>query len=103
MSIQTALDNIYLRSTACWGHTEYSLYYHKDYLASRTGLPENDPGLLTAAQDHFAYDFLWRINDRMVDWNKVERVTDMGHASYAVGGSDQREPVESPLKSMDEA
>ena len=38
MSIKVALDNICLEPTSRWAHTEYSLDYHKDYLAKRTGL-----------------------------------------------------------------
>ena len=38
MSKQTALDNIWLKPCSRWGHTEYSLGYHKQYLSRRTGL-----------------------------------------------------------------
>lgn len=102
MSIQTALDNVNLKPTSRCGHTEYSLEYHKDYLARHTGLAEDDPELTRHAHDRFAFDFIWNVNDGIVDWGKTGRVTDMGHASYAVDSSDQREPTESPFKSTDE-
>ena len=43
MSIQTAMDNINLKRTSRWGHTEYSLAYHKEYLARHTDLFHDDP------------------------------------------------------------
>jgi len=102
MSIQTALDNIYLRSTPRWGHTEYSLGYHTDYLAKSTGLSPDDSNLTKCAQDRFEFDFNWSVNDGIIDWNSNGRVTNLGHASYAADGSDQRESSESPFKSPDE-
>lgn len=102
MSRQTALDNIHLSPTARWGHTEYSLQYHADYLARRTGLEQDDPELQRHAQDQLAFDFLWSTNDGLVNWAHSGRVTDMGHASYAADGSDQRDPTESPFKTMEE-
>jgi hypothetical protein len=102
MSIQTALDNIYLRTTPRWGHTEYSLGYHTDYLAKSTGLSPDDPNLIKCAQDLFEFDFNFSINDGIIDWNSHGRVTNMGHASYAADGSDQSKSSESPFKSTDE-
>ncbi len=102
MSIQTAMDNISLKRTSRWGHTEYSLEYNKEYLARHTDLSHDDPELPRRAHDRFAFDFIWTVNDGIVDWNKTGRVTDMGHAFYAADGSDQREPTESPFKSMDD-
>lgn len=32
MSVQTALDNIWLRPCDRWGHTEYSMEYHEKYM-----------------------------------------------------------------------
>lgn len=102
MGIQTALDNIALKSTPCWGHTEYSLDYHRDYLARQTGLSSDDPQLLRHALDRFAFDFLWSVNDGLLNWSEAGRVTDMGHASYASDGSDQHQPAESPFKTFEE-
>lgn len=102
MSIKTALDNIWLRPTPRWGHTEYSLEYHKEYLARHTALPQGHPELARHAHDLFAFDFKWSANDGIVDWSKAGRVTDMGHASYAADGSDQRNPAASPFKSPEE-
>ncbi len=102
MSIKTALDNIYLQSTPRWGHTEYSLGYHKNYLAKSTGLSADDPNLTKYAHNLFEFDFNWSINDGIIDWNSNGRVTNMGHASYAADGSDQSESSESPFKSTEE-
>ena len=46
MSIEVALDNIYLEPADTWAHTEYSLDYHKEYLAKRTGLAPDGAELL---------------------------------------------------------
>ena len=53
MSRSVALDNIYLRSASRWGHTDYSLEYHKDYLAKRTGLPPDSAELMQRAYNRF--------------------------------------------------
>ncbi len=110
MSVQTALDNIALKRSSQWGHTEYSLEYHKSYLASRTGLdaesgeasPLAGDRLRRAAYDRFAFDFLWRTDDGLIEWSKAGRTTDMGHAAYAYDGSDQRQPAHCPFRSVEE-
>jgi hypothetical protein len=102
MSKQTALDNICLKPTGRWGHTEYSLDYHTSYLARKTGLLPDDPNLGRAANDLFAFDFLWSTNDGLVQWSKRGRTCDMGHAAYAADASDQREASQSPFHSAEE-
>ena len=102
MSIQIALDNIWLKPSPRWGHTEYSLGYHKDYLAKRTGLQEDDPNLGRTANDFFAFDFNWGTDDGLINWAKEGRTTDMGHAVYASDGSDKRQPAECPFRSEQE-
>lgn len=102
MSIDVALDNICLKPSARWAHTEYSLNYHTDYLAKRTGLSRDDPELPQRSHDRFALDFIWSTNDGIVDWDKTGRTTDMGHASYATDGSDQRAPTASPFQTIAE-
>ena len=39
MSAAVALANIRLEPADRWGHTEYSLEYHRQFLQERTGLP----------------------------------------------------------------
>jgi hypothetical protein len=102
MSKQVALDNIRLEPTTQWGHTEYSLEYHKDYLAERTGIPADSDHLIRKAYDRFSFDFLWSVHDGLIDWAEAGRATDMGHASYAADGSDQRQPTECPFRSIEE-
>jgi hypothetical protein len=102
MSIKTALDNIYLNPASRWGHTEYSLDYHKDYLARSTKLAVDDTQLIRSAHKIFEFDLNWSSNDGIIDWESSGRVTNMGHASYAANGSDQRDSAESPFKSVDE-
>jgi hypothetical protein len=102
MSRQRALDNIWLRPTARWGHTEYSLDYHTDYLTRRTGLPADDPAFGRAVHDLFGFDFLWSTDDGLVQWEKTGRTCDMGHGVYAADASDQRPPSECPFCSAEE-
>lgn len=102
MSIQIALDNIWLKPSSRWGHTEYSLGYHKDYLAKRTGLQKDDPNLGRTANDIFAFDLNWSTDDGLTNWAKEGRTTDMGHAVYAADGSDKRQPSECPFRSEQE-
>lgn len=102
MSISIALDNIHLRPAARWGHTQYSLVYHTSLLEKRTGLKTGTPGFFRRAYDHFGLDFLWNTNDGPIEWAKTGRVTDMGHATYAADGSDQRESHQSPFASEQE-
>lgn len=101
MSRAIALDNICLRPAARWGHTEYSLGYHTDYLAKRTGLPPDSAELLRRAYSRFQFDFNWSVNDGLSNWSKG-RMTDMGHASYAVDGTDQRPPKSCPFTTVEE-
>lgn len=102
MSIQVALDNIWLRPSSRWGHTEYSLGYHQNYLSKRTGLREDDPNLMRAAHALFMIDFNWSTNDGLTDWGQKGRTTDMGHAVYAADGSDMRQPSRCPFHSEQE-
>lgn len=102
MSVETALQNIGLQPTSRWGHTEYSLEYHKDYIAARTGLSATCPALAARAYDRFGFDFLWSTHDGLVQWDQSGRTTDMGHAVYAADGSDQRPPRECPFRSVED-
>ena len=102
MSVDIAMANIRLESCPRWGHTQYSLNYHHDFLTRHTGLAPGDPQLARRANDLFEFDLNWSTNDGMVDWGAQGRTTDMGHASYAADGSDQREPVASPFKTAEE-
>ena len=102
MSASVALDNIFLQPSTRWGHTEYSLNYHREYLARRTGLSPDVPELLRCGYDRLAFDFIWSTNNGIVNWAGTGRTTDMGHASYAADGSDQRDPAESPFHTLQE-
>ena len=83
LSTSVALDNIGLRPSARWAHTEYSINYHKDFLARHTFLSQEASTLMRHGYDRFAFDFLWNVNDGIIDWGRTGRVTDMGHAVYA--------------------
>lgn len=92
MSRQIGIDTIRLRPTPRLAHTEYSMNYHHDYLR-RLGQP-----LETA----WEFDFLWCVHNGPVDWGKLGRVTDMGHAVYAADGSDQRQAKPCPFEDVEE-
>ena len=102
MGKQIAIDNICLNPSSRWAHTEYSLEYHTDYMAKRTGLHRDSPDLKQKTYELFAFDFLWSTNNGIVNWDETGRTTDMGHASYAADGSDQRQPSDSPFRSEEE-
>jgi len=102
MSRQIAIDNINLKSTTRWGHTEYSMEYHQDYLSKLTGLPAAHEDLIPRAYDPLSYDFLWNTQDGLIQWEKTGRTTDMGHAAYAADGSDQSAPSISPFLTPEE-
>jgi hypothetical protein len=102
MSLQTALDNIYLRPSPRWAHTEYSLEYHKNYLAKRTRINVDNPDLMQKAYDKLKIDFLWYTNDGLINLTQAGRTTDMGHAGYAMDDSDLKQPSESPFHSEQE-
>ena len=98
MSVQTALDNIGLRGTARWGHTEYSMGYHTAYLQKVAGVGRDASDFEQRAYDALAFDLHWSTNDGLIDWAEAGRCTDMGHAEYAADGSDRRMPQPSPFK-----
>lgn len=89
MSKKIALDNIWLRPSERFAHTEFSLGYH-DSLAKKF------PG--KSLNDVFELDFLWGTNDGPIGWGSVGRTTNMGHAEYANGGTDMRGSSESPFE-----
>jgi hypothetical protein len=98
-----ALANIRLESAPRWGHTEYSLNYHGEYFRDRTGLPPEDPGFGPAIERLWQIDFGWSTDDGLLgDWERYGRATNMGHAVYAVDGSDQRAPATSPFNTPEE-
>jgi len=103
MSRQTALDNIHLKKTDRWAHTEYSLGYHEDYIRSRTGRDPGEHDTMVEFYRQWKIDFNWGTNDGLHgNWGKFGRSTDMGHAVYATDGHDKREVHESPFKTMEE-
>jgi hypothetical protein len=103
MSRQTALANIFLQADDRWGHTEYSLEYHTELLQKYGGATAYDEiERRSRAFDRFAMDFIWHTQDGLIEWDQAGRVTDMGHASYAIDGSDQRPPRHSPFQTPED-
>lgn len=102
MSRQNAIDNITLANPDHWGHSEYSLNYHPQYLEKRTGLKTDDPNFPAAFRKTFQINFEFRTQDGLIEWAEAGRVSDMGHAVYAADGTDQREPTPSPFKTPED-
>ena len=102
MNAQTALDNIWLRPCDRWAHTEYSMEYHPEYLEKAAGVERSHPQFHSRAYDALQFDFLWGVHDGLIDWGKAGRITDMGHAEYAIDGSDMRRPGVCPFRSLEE-
>lgn len=92
MSRQIALDTICLRPTPRIAHTEYSMEYHKEYIA-KLGQPFNDA---------WDIDLLWNTNDGPINWGEQGRATDMGHAVYAADGSDLHQAHPCPFLDPEE-
>jgi len=103
MGRQIALDNIHLRPGERWGHTEYSMEYHTEYISRLTGLSPDDPKNLPRFWELWEYDFQWNCDDGLYgDWAERGRVTDMGHAEYTADGADRRLPAECPFHDVDD-
>lgn len=103
MSREIALDTISLKETPRIAHTEYSLNYHTDYILKKTEASKIDLDTIRKFYDILMIDFLWNTDDGLHgDWEKFGRATDMGHAEYAIDGSDKRIPKECPFKSSED-
>lgn len=103
MSREIALDTIWLRKTPRLAHTEYSLEYHKGYIREKTGLDPDTPEAMQKLKELWQIDFNFNVDAGLHgDWEKRGRVTDMGHAIYAVDGSDKRGIQECPFKRVEE-
>ena len=77
MSVDVALANIRLEPSPRWGHTQYSLEYHEDFLHRHTRAGREDPQRPRLAYDRFEFDFLWNTQDGVVDWGAAGRTTDI--------------------------
>ncbi len=88
--------------------TEYSVEtYHFDLLRAVTGVDvraDSPPGLRRRATRQFVeewnYDLFWATDLGGAEFGDLK--TDMGHAEYAVGGSDRRAPGRSPFQSPED-
>ena len=103
MSRQTALDNINLNPTDQWAHTEYSLFYHEDYIRKQTGLDPKSHDAIVEFYKQWQIDFNWSINDGLHGvWRNFGRDTSMGHASYDANGTDQTDGTECPFHDLED-
>ena len=103
MSRQIALDCISLKSTPRWGHTEYSLGYHTEYIRKKLGHDPANQADWNRFYDLMGMDFHWSNNDGLHgNWKKRGRATDMGHAEYAADGSDMTQPKACPFEQPEE-
>jgi len=88
--------------------TEYSAHQHWQLVEAVTGRSvdqNSDEELKKGASREFVqewnYDFMW---STLVgrDYMEEGRTTDMGHATYAAGGTDKRKPQKSPFGDLEE-
>ena len=99
MSYAIGWDTLNLRPTPRLAHTEYC--DHETLIRAAGGPGAKgmyDPAFCEAWQ----IDLVWHTNDGPVDWGRRGRVTDMGHAAYAEGGTDKRSPRRSPFRDPEE-
>ncbi|MGI6209090.1 MAG: uroporphyrinogen decarboxylase family protein [Anaerolineae bacterium] len=85
-------------------HTEY--VSHWELVRRLTGLDPADASQRDEAWRRFyvaaEYDFLWYNNDGPIPWQDRGRTTDMGHAEWLEDGSDRRDIVPSPFRTVEE-
>jgi len=101
MSYDIGMAAMRLQTAERIAHTEY----HSNYALIRavTGKdPLQDESAWREFNDAWEMDFLWCTDDGPVDWGRVGRVTDMGHAEFLEGGIDRRDTVVCPFKSVEE-
>ncbi len=102
MSKEIALKNLRLEPCERWAHTEFSLGYHNNFLARLAECGPDAPSFEQIWSERLLIDFKWYTDDGMIRWADAGRVTDMGHATYASGGSDMRESAPCPFATPEE-
>lgn len=103
MSRDIARNAIHLRPNPRIAHTEYSVStYHDGVLDAVLGTRVSKAEDARRLHDLWDIDFLFGVNDGPVGWGQRGRVSDMGHADYAAGGSDRREHMACPFADPEE-
>lgn len=106
MSYEIGMRIMNLETTERVGRTEYC--DHTEFVRHITGI---DPsGKINEERrkawqkfyEWVPYDYLFHTNDGPVEWQKLGRSTDMGHAVYAEGGTDFRDNVVCPFKTPED-
>jgi len=101
MSLQIAMDTIWLRPTPRLAHTEYCS--NEALIRHVSGLdPCTDPEAGKVFNRQWQLDLLWSTNDGPVPWSERGRTTDMGHAVFLEDGRDKRETRRCPFNSVEE-
>jgi hypothetical protein len=103
MSYTSGMSALNLQMTDTVPRTEYSADQHWDLVQAVTGLDttqtENRPAASRAFMKAWDYAFVWQTPGGY----EIPVRTDMGHAVYAAGGDDYRQPASCPFASVDEA
>ena len=105
-SRRNALDAIRLKPVARRPHTAYSIEMHTGLVRRTAGAPPGaslqDPAVRRKFFEAWGINFLWSVDDGLVDWGRQGRVTDMGHAEYDEGGKDRRDTIVCPFQNPEE-
>lgn len=109
MSYRIGLDAINLQPAPRLAHTEYSAAFPAmvkavvgQYSDTATGRFPDIKEDVKRFYDAWDYDLIWNVHDGPVPWSERGRVTDMGHAEYAEGGTDKRESKPCPFECAEE-
>ncbi len=105
-SRQNALDAISLKPVRQRPHTAYSIEMHSNLVRRTAGAAADanpwDASVRRKFLEAWGINFLWSVNDGLVNWGKQGRVTDMGHAEYDENGKDRRDTIVCPFHEPEE-
>jgi len=106
MSIELMRNVLNLKNRDRLAHTEY-ISCHAAVRAVTGMNPDDKDNVKREAcwrvfEKAWNFDMWWITNDGPVPWKERGRVTDMGHAEFAEGGTDRRDTITCPFKSEED-
>ena len=100
MSYQIGWDTLHLRMTERPAHIEYTIHY--ELMERVAGVPKDHPDFDRRFREAWQMDLCWVTDDGEPPWKDRGRVTDMGHAVFLADGSDRRDTISCPFRSVEE-